>query len=110
MSGTAGTIVVGVDGSESSHQALAWAAEQAQAENRILTLVHAVPRSTPILLDPTGKSPQEARDLSLLARVTTSSLLRTSRCTALPRACPSRTCAWSGIPAKRWSSSPQRRR
>ena len=47
---------------------MAWAAEQAQAENRILTLVHAVPRSTPILLDPTGKTPEEARDLSLLSK------------------------------------------
>lgn len=68
MSSPAGTIVVGVDGSSSSQQALAWAAEQAQAEHRSITLVHAVPRSTPTLLDPTGTSPQEARDLSLLAR------------------------------------------
>jgi nucleotide-binding universal stress UspA family protein len=30
--------------------------------------VHAVPRATPILLDPTGKNLQEARDLSLLAK------------------------------------------
>ncbi len=68
MSGTAGTIVVGVDGSESSDQALVWAAGQAQAENRTITLVHAVPRSTPILLDPAGKTPEEARDLSLLSK------------------------------------------
>src|SRR6476659_4133100 len=68
MSGTAGTIVVGVDGSQSSEHALAWAAEQARAQARAVTLVHVVPRSTPILLDPTGTSPQEARDLSLRAK------------------------------------------
>ena len=38
MSSRAGTIVVGVDGSRSSNQALAWAADQAVAERRALTL------------------------------------------------------------------------
>ena len=37
-----GTIVVGVDGSTHSEQALQWAAEQASLEHRGLTLVHAV--------------------------------------------------------------------
>jgi nucleotide-binding universal stress UspA family protein len=68
MSSLAGTIVAAVDGSASSQEALTWAVEQAQAENRPITLVHAVPRSTPILLDPTGANPQEGRDLSLLSR------------------------------------------
>jgi nucleotide-binding universal stress UspA family protein len=39
--GTAGTIVVGVDSSESSLRALAWAVDQARVEDRALTLVHA---------------------------------------------------------------------
>lgn len=38
----AGTIVFGVDGSESAGQALAWAVDQAVAERRALTLAHAV--------------------------------------------------------------------
>ena len=42
----AGTIVVGIDGSPSSRQALAWAADQAVAEHRPLTLVHAVSVAT----------------------------------------------------------------
>jgi len=38
----AGTIVVGIDGSESSKRAAAWAAVQAAAEGRGLTLAHAI--------------------------------------------------------------------
>ena len=38
----AGTIAVGVDGSVSSEHALAFAIDQAAAERRPLTLVHAV--------------------------------------------------------------------
>lgn len=38
----AGSIVVGIDGSLHSDQALAWAADQASLENRPLTIVHAV--------------------------------------------------------------------
>jgi nucleotide-binding universal stress UspA family protein len=38
----AGTIVVGVDGSESSKRAAAWAAVQAAAEGRGVTLAHAI--------------------------------------------------------------------
>lgn len=38
-----GSVVVGVDGSASSHLALRWAAEQAVLEDRPLTLVHAGP-------------------------------------------------------------------
>ena len=40
MSQVSGTIVVGVDGSESSIPALDWAADQAVLEHRALTLVH----------------------------------------------------------------------
>ena len=40
MSQVSGTIVVGVDGSESSRPALDWAADQAVLEHRALTLVH----------------------------------------------------------------------
>src|SRR4051794_1514313 len=45
---TPGTIVVGVDGSDSAHQALTWAADQAVAEHRPLTLACAVGVSTPV--------------------------------------------------------------
>jgi nucleotide-binding universal stress UspA family protein len=68
MDGTAGTIVVGVDGSSSSRQALGWAVEQAVAEHRAITLVHAVSPLTPTLLDPAGETPREARDLSLRSK------------------------------------------
>jgi nucleotide-binding universal stress UspA family protein len=64
----AGTIIVGVDGSSSSAQALAWAVEQAAAEHRAITLVHAVPPSTPVWTDPRGSTLQEARELSLRDR------------------------------------------
>ncbi|MCW2817788.1 MAG: UspA domain protein [Marmoricola sp.] len=40
MSAAPGTVVVGIDGSESSAHALLWAAEHASAEHRPLTLVH----------------------------------------------------------------------
>lgn len=68
MDDTAGTIVVGIDGSTSSQRALTWAVEQAVAEHRPLTLVTALSRMTPTLLDPTGGTPQEARELALRAR------------------------------------------
>ena len=51
-----GTIVVGVDGSESSTRALAWAVEQAVAENRALTLVHTVHMVTPAYLTSWGET------------------------------------------------------
>jgi nucleotide-binding universal stress UspA family protein len=52
----AGTIIVGVDGSQSAGNALTWAVDQAAAEHRALTLVHAVSPlrtewQTPVLLD-----------------------------------------------------------
>jgi nucleotide-binding universal stress UspA family protein len=65
MSSKSGTIVVGVEGSSSSKQALVWAVEQAVAEHRAITLVHAVPSTTPALLDPVGSTPRGARELSL---------------------------------------------
>jgi len=42
MNHQAGTIVVGVDGSEQSERALTWAVEQAVAEHRPITLVNAI--------------------------------------------------------------------
>ena len=47
MDSTPGTIVVGIDGSPASRQALAWAADQALAEHRPLTLASAVGVATP---------------------------------------------------------------
>jgi nucleotide-binding universal stress UspA family protein len=46
MDTKAGTIVVGVDGSDSSRNALQWAVVHAAAEHRALTLVHAVELTT----------------------------------------------------------------
>lgn len=50
----AGTIAVGVDGSMSSERALAFAIDQAVAEHRSLTLVHAVGAMERMWLDPDG--------------------------------------------------------
>lgn len=60
MNTQVGTIVVGVDGSDSSTHALAWAAEQAVAEHRSLTLVHAVHAITPAYLNASMVTPHEA--------------------------------------------------
>jgi nucleotide-binding universal stress UspA family protein len=58
---TPGTIVVGVDGSDSSRQALAWAADQAMAEHRPLTLACAVGVTVPV--SPAGAAlPLEYRE------------------------------------------------
>lgn len=50
----AGTIVVGVDGSATSDQAVLWAAEQARLENRALTLVHGVGVGSTAMLNQPG--------------------------------------------------------
>lgn len=50
----AGTIAVGVDGSEASRHALAFAVDQARAERRPLTLVHAVGAAGALWLDQEG--------------------------------------------------------
>jgi nucleotide-binding universal stress UspA family protein len=50
----AGSIVVGVDGSPSAGRALAWAVDQAVAENRPLTLVHAVSPTGAVWMDQAG--------------------------------------------------------
>lgn len=56
-----GTIVVGVDSSDSSLRALAWAVDQAQHEHRALTLVHAIAAVTPAYTDLATVYPEEAR-------------------------------------------------
>ena len=56
-----GTIVVGIDGSESSQRALAWATDQARAERRELTLVHAIHAITAAYTDAAIEFPAEAR-------------------------------------------------
>jgi nucleotide-binding universal stress UspA family protein len=50
----AGTIVVGVDGSQSANRALEWAVDQAVGEHRALTLAHATPSMETMLLDWAG--------------------------------------------------------
>jgi len=49
-----GTIVVGVDGSPSSDEALEWAVEQARLEHRALTLAHGLGSGTTTWLDQPG--------------------------------------------------------
>ncbi len=60
MDTKAGTVVVGVDDSESSMSALLWAAEQAVAEHRDLTLVHTIDAVQPASMDAALVSPGEA--------------------------------------------------
>ncbi len=60
MDTKAGTIVVGVDDSESSHSALVWAVDQAVAERRALTVVHTIDAVTPAYMDTALVSPREA--------------------------------------------------
>lgn len=50
----AGSIVVGVDGSASGERALDWAVDQAVAERRPLTLVHAVSPAGSVWMDQAG--------------------------------------------------------
>ena len=61
METKAGTIVVGVDGSESSNRALAWATDQAIAERRSVTLAHAIHWVTPAYTDAAIDNPIVAR-------------------------------------------------
>jgi nucleotide-binding universal stress UspA family protein len=62
-----GTIVVGLDDSESSKRALTWAAEQAVADHRELTLVHTISAVSPAYLDAAAEDPRTAR-AALLAQ------------------------------------------
>ena len=59
-----GTIVVGIDGSDTSARALHWATRQAVAEHRPLTLVHTIAAATATLIEgavvPVGE-PQQSR-------------------------------------------------
>jgi nucleotide-binding universal stress UspA family protein len=61
MDTKSGTIVVGVDASDSSLRALAWAVDQAKLEHRAITLVHAVNAVTPAYTDAATVHPEEAR-------------------------------------------------
>ena len=59
------TIVVGTDGSATADRAVVWAAEQARAEGRDLTIVHAVPAvGTPsmVWMETAGIDSQQAMD------------------------------------------------
>jgi nucleotide-binding universal stress UspA family protein len=60
MSIKPGTIVVGIDGSDSSAQALDWAIAHAIAERRELTLVHVTGPVTPTYADRAVADPQRA--------------------------------------------------
>jgi nucleotide-binding universal stress UspA family protein len=62
MNHQAGTIIVGVDGSEQSRRALTWAVEQASAEHRTVTLVHAINDVALAYPDALIAIPPEARD------------------------------------------------
>src|SRR5215203_4312325 len=62
-----GTIVVGIDGSDTSTRALHWATRQAAAEHRPLTLVHTVAAATPAFVGATivavGEAWQTSHDI-----------------------------------------------
>ncbi len=60
MTITAGTIVVGVDGSPAATRALEWAADQARVEHRPITLVHAVNAISPAWIDEAIADPRTA--------------------------------------------------
>jgi len=66
MQTKAGSIVVGVDGSESSDRALAWAIDRAAVERGAVTLAHAIHWVTPAYTDVAIDYPAEARS-SMLA-------------------------------------------
>ncbi|MEO5854181.1 MAG: universal stress protein [Nocardioides sp.] len=63
----AGSIVVGIDGSSSSHRALSWAVDQAVAEHRALTVVHATGALVPPWIDQAMADPYAAREAMLTA-------------------------------------------
>lgn len=58
-----GTIVVGIDGSDSSNRALQWAVKQAEAEHRPLTLVHTIHNVTPAFMDAAIVDAGDARSM-----------------------------------------------
>lgn len=68
MTDHAGTVVVGIDGSGDSAQALAWGAQQARLEQRTLTLLLTMHPTTPAWLDPTADNPREGHKLALHAQ------------------------------------------
>ena len=68
MDTKAGTIVVGLDDSASSKRALAWAAEQAVADRRELTLVHTIDAVAGLPWTPRWFLPASARALRAAGR------------------------------------------
>ena len=60
MSEVSGTIVVGVDGSESSGPALDWSADQAALDHRVLTLAHVMEVPMPAWTDTVVAIPEQA--------------------------------------------------
>lgn len=62
MESKAGTIVVGVDGSTSSENALLWAVDQARIEQRTLTLVHAIHAISPRSMDWAVFYPEDSQE------------------------------------------------
>ncbi len=63
-----GTILVGVDGSPASCLALDWALDEARAEDRSITLVHAVHPGTPVWQEPQAPDAATAHELSLMTK------------------------------------------
>lgn len=60
MKTRSGTIVVGVDSSDSSQRALEWAVDQAQLEHQPITLVHAINAVEPAYADASTVYPEAA--------------------------------------------------
>lgn len=63
MRSTPGTIVVGVDGSDHADRATRWAARQAAAEHRAVTLLHTISAVTPSYIDAAIVDPHTARSV-----------------------------------------------
>lgn len=64
VSAMAGRIVVGVDGSEASHAALQWAADEARRRNAKLVVLHAWTFVPPVPIAEPGMIPVPAGDLA----------------------------------------------
>jgi len=62
-----GTIVVGVDGSDASNRALRWAADQARADHRAITLAHALTTVAPAYVGAAMVNVADAREALVLS-------------------------------------------